>query len=629
MATKSAIILAGGKGSRLRTFDTVKPLVKAGPVPLILWNIRYLQEAGVKKITIVVPRRDTLIKRELLAHPEITANISFIEQPRRNSSMLDSVITAGALMAEPFFVTVCDVLFEKNPYRLFRKMPRRTLCAVLVGDDLPLAEYSGANVKVAHKGERFIKAGTALAPFTALEAGVYHFTPQGYRILADIATANPKSKTLDSAFSRMARRHAIMAVRLGNIQWFDVNTPATLIRAEVFFRKNGEGRTSRRRSVRQAPLPIQTHFRYKKALSFEVNMGRGLLRSIEKYELIPHESYYSPHHLIVDKNLYARYGKPLERKLKKLGYRISVSLVDPGEWSKSVEQYVALAEKILTAGIDKKSFILALGGGVVKDLAGFLASTLYRGIGFISIPTTVLSQCDAAIALKQGVNGPGGKNLLGSFYPPFRVVVDPEVLRTLDKRYVSDGLAEAIKQALAQDKKFFRFFKNYTGSIRDLSFLERVIRTSGGLKLRSIEKDFYEDAGALVYQYGHEIGHALEYLSGYHLGHGEAVAIGMRVSAELAELLNIAAPGLVAEHLEMLSKYGLPTDVPADVSASDIIQTLRYNKKFHGGEARFVLVCRIGELWHEHGRYTVPVGDALIHEAVERSRAKAFTSHVR
>ncbi|MFA4955274.1 MAG: NTP transferase domain-containing protein [Patescibacteria group bacterium] len=613
-----AVILAGGAGKRLESFETIKPLVKVGGKPLILWNIEALQEAGINNIHIVVAPGDTLVQRALMGDSRISAKLEYIEQDESQTSMLGSILALADRIKGPLFVTVCDVIFEKNPYSIFLKTQRQDEAIYsLVSADKKAGRNSGATVRVLTQKRRIVRTGTRLLEFTAMESGVYYFGQTAFRKFQACARSSKLTHSFEEALSLFAQQAPVIPIDYGKARWFDVNTPSILIRAELFLRSRKEPHAKGTGRLERMSAPIT--YRYQKELTFDVFVKRGLLRHLDKYEIIPNESYYSLHYLLVDKNIDRLYGNSVLRQLRSLGYHVNKIAIDPGEWSKSAEVYLNLASQILGAGIDKKSVILSLGGGVVKDIAGFLASTLYRGIGSIHFPTTVLAQCDAAIALKQGVNGEGGKNLIGSYYAPLKVIVDPDVLKTLEDRYVSDGLSECLKQAFAQDVSFFKMFKDYAGPLKHIPFLEKVIRKSIKLKIGAIQKDFYEDNCALVYQYGHEVGHAVEFLSGYKLAHGESVAIGMRVSAELANLLGIADQATRTAQCELLRKYKLPINVPRDIRPDDIINMLRCNKKFHGGEARFVLVKAIGAMWHDRRHFFVSCSDELIRQAIQRS----------
>ncbi|MFH1979258.1 MAG: iron-containing alcohol dehydrogenase [Patescibacteria group bacterium] len=616
MRTKTAVILAAGTGKRLDAFETPKPVVRLGNKSLVVHTLENLKEAGFRKFYVVVGKNSELVKRELINY---SSDVEFTEQKRGSNSMLGSILSLEGVTKESFLVTMCDLVFDKNPYKLLLRGSEGSDLSVLVSDNEKFNSVSGAQVRVLCDNKNILDLGPKIKEFNAMEAGVYFFTTESFQAFVQTSKRNKDLKTVHEVFKKYNQKSSLRPVFFDG-EWFDINTPVTLIRAELFLQKKAKQKKQKELSVGEyKKLKKDSVLDYNKKITFEVNIARGIIDELQKHEIIPHKFYYSPHHILIDRNIDKLYGDKIYKKLLSLGYRINKILVEPGEQTKSVENFVRLANEIIEVGIDKKSVILAVGGGVVKDLAGFLASSLYRGVGFISIPTTVLSQCDAAIAFKQGVNGDKGKNLIGSYYTPMKIVIDPNTLLTLGEEYIRDGLAECLKQSFAQDKSFYKFFADYNGDVKDLDFLEEAIRRSVKLKVGSIQQDFNEENVALVNQYGHEVGHAVEYLSAYKLKHGEAVAVGMRVSAEMSNILGIAKPEVLDAHYELFKKYKLPYSIPKYIKPEDIINTLRYNKKFHSGEPRFVLVTKIGSIWNDKRYYTVGCSDDFLKEAIERS----------
>jgi 3-dehydroquinate synthase len=616
--TKTAVILAAGRGERLNIFEIPKPLVKLGEKSMVCRTVDVLLEAGVNKIYIVVNKGEILIKKELFGKGN---EIEYIEVYENKNGMLGSIMAIEDRIKEPFFITACDLLFSRNPYSYFSEIEEnRNKINVLVSGNKENNRYSGANMKMKiEEGQIIEYFGSEKDDLDdlAFEAGIYHFNSDSFAEFLKIKKDNPDLNIVQ-VFKGCVEKNLLKPVYMDDV-WFDINNPVTLVRAELFLQNaNTNGEINVKVSEYKKLKPEIT-FNYKKPLRFDVIVENGIIDSASEYEIIPHEYYYSPHHILIDKNIDALYGDKIFKQFKNLGYKINKILVDPGENSKSIEVYTKIANEMISKGIDKKSIIISVGGGVIKDLAGFLASSIYRGISMISFPTTVLSQCDAAIALKQGVNGDKGKNLFGSYYPPLKVIADPKTLLTLEDRYIYDGLAECLKQSFAQDESYFKFFNEYEGDIKNLDFLEKTVKTAVNLKVTSIEKDFNEENFALVNQYGHEVGHAVEHLSGYKLLHGESVAIGMRVSAELSCILGISNIEVLDSHISLLKKYRLPTAIPEYIKPEDIISSLRFSKKFHGNRARFVLVDKIGSIWHNNDYYFVACDDEVIIEALKRS----------
>lgn len=614
---KTVIILAAGSGKRLDIFETPKPLVRLGNKALIVHTIDMFKRNGVDKFYIVIKKDDKLIKKELIDYN----NIKYIEKDN-NGGMLGSILAIQKKIdkkeiKDDFYVSMCDLYFSNDPLKLFNKNKYNGI-SVLVSDDKNCNLNSGAQEKVVLLKDKISYENDAKENVFAQEAGIYRFTINSYNDF--VKTINKNTKKTSEVFKLYSKKNKIFPIVMRDNIWFDINTPVDLVRAELFLKnklvqkKESNINISKYKKIK----PIIT-YKYEKKIEYDVIVERGIIDKIAEYEIIPHEHYYSPHYVIVDKNIDKLYGDKIYKQFKKMGYRINKILVDPGESTKSIEVYSRLADEMVTSGIDKKSIIISVGGGVVKDLAGFLASTIYRGINLISFPTTVLSQSDAAIALKQGVNGKLGKNLFGSYFSPLKVILDPLTLLTLEDRYIYDGLAECLKQSFAQDIEFFDLFNNYNGKIKDIDFLEKVVTRAAILKVESTSRDYNEENIALVNQYGHEFGHAIEYLSGYKLLHGESVAVGMRVSSELSKILGISDDDVVKKHISLLQKYKLPVCVPKNIKAKDILNSLKFSKKFHGNKARFVLVDKIGSIWHDEDYYFATCSDEIITEAINNS----------
>jgi len=264
--------------------------------------------------------------------------------------------------------------------------------------------------------------------------------------------------------------------------------------------------------------------------------------------------------------------------------------------------------------------LISLGGGVPCNVCGFVASTMYRGLDLVHLPTSLMAQCDAAISHKQGINGARGKNMVGSYFPPRLIAVDVDVLHTLSSQLIADGLSEVIKHALGQDASYCDLLLEYDGKTDDVDFLETVVNRNIRLKCDLARDDPREEHQAMVLQYGHTVGHPLEHLSGYRLSHGQSVAIGMMVAARVSHLMGACRGELVDLHGRLLARFGLPFEVPFDIRASDVIDALKYNKKYLCEGTRMALLSDVGRLWAVDGEYAIPVSDDVICLAVEMSK---------
>lgn len=336
----------------------------------------------------------------------------------------------------------------------------------------------------------------------------------------------------------------------------------------------------------------------------------------------------SQHFLIMDRNIEKLYGSKVLAFLKQNGLRVKKVVIAPRERSKSLNVYKRLISSITTSGVDRDSYILALGGGVVNNAAGFVASTLYRGIGLIQIPTTLLAQLDATIDFKQAINSPYGKNQLGSYYSASAVVVDPDLLQTLPLRQLRSGLGEAIKHALIEDQQFFSYLEDYSGDLRDKEFLDAVIIRTVQLKVSLLNKSHEEKDLEMLPQYGHAVGHALEHLSHYKLLHGEAIAIGMCIMSEIAAVLGISSAKVTEKHYQIMSKFKLPTIIPNYISDQSILVAIRHDKYFLKS-LRSVLVSGVGSIANvaeDPDKYVFNIESRVIETCLSRNRDKTLVN---
>lgn len=357
----------------------------------------------------------------------------------------------------------------------------------------------------------------------------------------------------------------------------------------------------------------------------EIVIQRGLVARPVEALAIPERSARSPLFVLTDHTVGALYSGPFVERLRRAGYTVHLLVMPDGEQAKTFAQYHRLAEQILELGIDEDSELIALGGGVVGNVTGMLAATLYRGINLVQVPTTLMAQCDAAISHKQAINGVRGKNLLGAYHAPRRVVVDVDVLQTLALRRVRDGMAEVLKHALAQDAGFVDALLSHTGSLRDPAFLSAVVARNVALKCALMAQDPRERTEGMVLQYGHAIGHALEHLSAYALMHGEAVALGMMAAAQVAVRLGVAGPEVAQVHRRLIEHFGLPVEVPEGLIASAVLRTMRYDKRAGVADgARLALVSAVGVLAIQDGEAALPVSAEVLRAAIEDLQAPAW-----
>jgi 3-dehydroquinate synthase len=301
--------------------------------------------------------------------------------------------------------------------------------------------------------------------------------------------------------------------------------------------------------------------------------------------------------LVTSASILRLYGKPVTESLEDAGFTVTIVEVPEGESAKILAVAEQCWNALLAAGLDRTSTVLALGGGAVGDLAGFVAGTYMRGLNFVQIPTTVLAQVDASIGGKTAIDHPMAKNLIGVFYQPRLVLVDPSAAATLPERDFRSGLAEIVKHGIVLDAEYFADLERSVREIltRDGATLERIIGGSCRLKAGVIERDPEEKSELrFALNYGHTIGHALEAATAFgRWTHGEAVSLGIVAEARLAARLGIAGAETVDRQERLLAALGLPVRV-TDVDVDSVIAATRRDKKSRDGRVPFVLAPAIG-----------------------------------
>jgi shikimate kinase/3-dehydroquinate synthase len=318
--------------------------------------------------------------------------------------------------------------------------------------------------------------------------------------------------------------------------------------------------------------------------------------------------------IVTDSNLHDIYIPPLVENLIAAGFEPHVHAIPSGEGSKSQQQLFTLYDWLLELHAERREAIIALGGGVVGDLVGFVAATYLRGVPLIQVPTSLLAQVDSAIGGKTGINHTRGKNLIGAFYHPRLVLADPSVLFSLPERSRTEGWAEIVKYGIILDAELFALLDAHADVLREFSqapvaLLCQIIARCIDLKVAVIENDEREQGLRAILNYGHTFGHALENVSGYgEWLHGEAVSIGMVVAAELAQEAGMFAASDVARQNQLLVALGLPIAYSGSAHARDILAAMQLDKKVVGKQLRWIMPKSIGEV----------VAMPLPHELVER-----------
>ncbi len=331
--------------------------------------------------------------------------------------------------------------------------------------------------------------------------------------------------------------------------------------------------------------------------SYDIEIGAGNLTAAVDFCQADRDDAHTV--IVTDTNVDPLYCEPLADALVEAGSEVDILVVEAGEIGKSPDVAADLWEQMLEQGADRQTVVVALGGGVVGDLAGFIAATFARGLNFVQVPTTLLAQVDSSVGGKVGVNLPGAKNMVGAFWQPRGVLIDVKVLNSLPEREYRAGLAEVVKYGVIMDADFFVYLESNVALInaRDADALTRIVERCCRLKADVVEADERETSGRrVILNYGHTFCHAFETVTGYEqLLHGEGVAIGMMCAARLAERLGRVDEAFVNRQLQLLAALELPTEVP-QVDRDELIEAMYHDKKTERGELRFVLPSRLGHV---------------------------------
>ena len=304
-----------------------------------------------------------------------------------------------------------------------------------------------------------------------------------------------------------------------------------------------------------------------------------------------------PVYIISDDRVFSPYGRQAQRSLHRSHIEAHCFIIPPGEQSKSLELAEAIYQWLVERRAERGHAVIAVGGGVVGDLAGFVAATFLRGMPFIQVPTSMAAMVDASIGGKVAVNLPQGKNLIGAFYQPRMVLADVSALSTLGKRELAEGWAEAIKHGLILDAELFDIFEEHAEDLMVLKsgISTEVIRRSVAIKARIVSEDERETLGRrILLNYGHTIGHALETATSYgQYLHGEGVSVGMMGAVRISQRLGIISEDVVQRQKSLLERFSLPTTAP-DVEPQQVVKAMFLDKKTEGGSIKWVLLEGIG-----------------------------------
>jgi len=332
--------------------------------------------------------------------------------------------------------------------------------------------------------------------------------------------------------------------------------------------------------------------------SYRVLVGNGLLAQAGGHvrEVLPNARTGA---VVTDSTVGPLYAASLMSGLQAVGFVPTLVTVPAGEASKSFTCAESVCRQMIQAGLDRSSFVVALGGGVIGDLAGFCAAIFFRGVPFLQVPTTVVSLVDSSVGGKTGVNTPEGKNLLGCFHQPRLVLADVDTLATLPPRETNEGFAEIIKHAAIRDAAMIPLISRIQS---DPSAMPELIARNVAIKAAIVAADEYETTGLrALLNFGHTIGHGIEASAGYgQFLHGEAIALGLTAALRLSEQVAGLDPASTQSILDLLHQFHLPQHLPQTIRTSDVMEKLARDKKFRDGAIRFVLLRTLGDAFVSH-----------------------------
>jgi 3-dehydroquinate synthase len=368
-------------------------------------------------------------------------------------------------------------------------------------------------------------------------------------------------------------------------------------------------------------VTVHVPIREDRDASYDILIGRGLLAELPRHlaARCPAAAYA----VVSDTHVGPLYGEAVTATLARAGLRAELLTFPAGESSKNRDTWATLCDRLLAGHFGRDAAVVALGGGVVGDLAGFVAATYLRGIPYVQAPTSLLAMIDSSIGGKTGIDVPAGKNLVGAFLQPRFVIADLDVLATLPPPQVAAGMAEALKHGVIADADYFALLERESdaAAARHGAVLQEVVRRSVEIKAAVVARDERESGVRAVLNFGHTVAHAIEALAGFTASHGEAVAIGMVIEARLGEALGVTTAGTANRIAAALARHHLPRALPRAARPAELLNAMRTDKKVRAAEIRFALPARVGAMHRgPDGAHTIAVPDKPVLEALEAAQ---------
>jgi 3-dehydroquinate synthase len=347
--------------------------------------------------------------------------------------------------------------------------------------------------------------------------------------------------------------------------------------------------------IERAMKRIRLELKRKTDHSYDVLVGRGILAGL--YSEIERLGSFSSLGIVTDEVVKPLVAQPLQDQLRSHSIDTTLIALPSGESAKTMATVLDLCQQLLVRSFERRSLLIAVGGGVVGDITGFAAAIFMRGIPYIQIPTTLLAQVDSSLGGKTGVDLPSGKNLLGAFHQPRLVLSDLDVLTSLSSKARRDGFAEIIKTALIEDPELFLILEKEGVALLDTGhpFLETIVTKTCEVKCRVVNRDEHESGLRRILNFGHTLGHALEAATNYDITHGQAVAAGMAVAIQFSQRWTGLTKDEADRALTLIQNFGLPTELPRDIDSESLLSALEKDKKIQAGICHFVLISTIGQ----------------------------------
>ena len=363
---------------------------------------------------------------------------------------------------------------------------------------------------------------------------------------------------------------------------------------------------------------IRVNLKISEDKSYDIVVGEDSISRIpgEMKEAVLAHKYA----IVTDSNVETLYGRKLLHEFERAGLDAHLIAFPAGESHKNRETKAWIEDRMLENKFGRDSAVVALGGGVAGDIAGYVASTYTRGLPYIQVPTTLVACVDSSIGGKTAVDTPHGKNLIGAFHQPWRVYIDVDTLLTLNQKEIREGLAEVIKYGVIKDADLFSFLERNMDSIfsYDKGALTHIIKRGCEIKGEVVELDERESNLRKILNFGHTIGHAVENLSEYKITHGEAISIGMAAEGKLAVRMGIWKEKELGKLNGLLVAAGLPTLMPGNMKIRDIIEAMKLDKKSRGGRIEMVLPETLGRMAEIDGGHGIKIDEALIRDALQK-----------